>query len=272
MPESAMDDQVQRNRSYWDGLADEYQSSTRISVTDFHYGPLLAGDATYNLLPEDVNGLRCLELGCGAGQNSIFLSSRGAECVAIDVSEQQLAHAARLNQDHGTGVAFHALAMEQLDGRFGSFDLIHSAYGLPFALDPFTVVQNCANLLNPGGVLLFSMGHPVYAGEWLELDENERGIFLQDYFNPIPDVRDGHQDDSSSWARAFPVSTVIGWVLDAGLQVNAVLEPRAEPVDTFTAEQLQRRVPYFSEDWAEQVQELRKFPIVLVLKASAPVG
>ena len=63
---------------YWDDLADLYQKETRISTDDFHYGPLLPGDSILGLLPP-VPQRSCLEIGCGAGQNSIFLAKQGAQ-------------------------------------------------------------------------------------------------------------------------------------------------------------------------------------------------
>ena len=70
---------------YWNIIADEYQDVTHISVDDFHYGPLLPGDRALGLIPPLDPGARCLELACGAGQNSLYLASAyGADCVAID--------------------------------------------------------------------------------------------------------------------------------------------------------------------------------------------
>ena len=56
---------------YWDDLAEVYQKETRISTTDFHYGPLLPGDSTLQLLPSigknDPKHFQALEIGSGHG-------------------------------------------------------------------------------------------------------------------------------------------------------------------------------------------------------------
>ncbi|MBL7012580.1 MAG: hypothetical protein ISR85_06605, partial [Kiritimatiellales bacterium] len=36
---------------YWNDIAELYQKETRISTSDFHYGPLLPGDSQLELLP-----------------------------------------------------------------------------------------------------------------------------------------------------------------------------------------------------------------------------
>jgi SAM-dependent methyltransferase len=266
----AFNDFTARTARYWDELANEYQKSTTISVKDFHYGPLLPGDSELQLLPKPLQGKRCLELGCGAAQNSIFLARKGAECVAVDVSREQLSHAAKLAEGYGVEMDLHCLDMEALPEDLGTFDVIHSAYGVPFAANPEALIRACADRLRPGGILLFSLGHPVYAGEWTELDEEERGIFLTSYFDPTPDVREGEDDEAVVCARAYPVSEGVEWILKAGLRLTALREPAALPVHQMDREERRKRVPYFSPEWAEQVFEMQRFPIVYILRGEKP--
>ncbi len=252
--------------AYWDNLAAQYQGETRISLQDFHFGPLLPGDRELGLLPKQLEGLRCLELGCGAGQNSIYLASQGAQCCAIDFSPKQLDFGRKLAEQEGLNIDWREADMESLPPDLKDFDLIHSAYGIPFALDPARLILDLAGRMAPGARLLFSMGHPVYAGEWLELDDEEQGIFLQSYYHPQPDVREGEEDSESS-ARAYPISECVSWLNTANLQLLDLQEPRALPVSSMSPAERERRVPYDSEAWAEQENELRRFPIVAVFSA-----
>jgi len=267
----AFSDFAARSARYWDSLAGDYQRATTISVKDFHYGPLLPGDLELGLLPSPLAGKRCLELGCGAAQNSIYLAKKGAHCAAIDVSEAQIQFARGLTEGHGVEVDLRVGDMERLPAEFTGYDLIHSAYGIPFAADPETLFLDLAERLRPGGTLLVSLGHPVFAGEWMELDDDERGIFLTSYFNPVPDVRESESDeDSAVVSRAFPVSDALRWCLQAGLQILDFREPPALPVHNMEREERRKRVPYYSPEWAEQVFELMHFPIVYILKAGRP--
>ena len=83
-------------RNYWNCLSSKYQRMMRISCDDFHYGPQIPGDSVLRLLPPLQPGMRALELGCGAAQNSIFLARKGLDCTALDISSEQLAHARKL--------------------------------------------------------------------------------------------------------------------------------------------------------------------------------
>ena len=66
------------NEAFWDETTAEYFAETHISLDDFHFGPLLPGDATLGLLPERIDRLSCLEVAGGSGHNSIVLAKRGA--------------------------------------------------------------------------------------------------------------------------------------------------------------------------------------------------
>ena len=73
-------------------------------------------------LPEDLNGRRILDAGCGTGALAVEAARRGAEVVAIDLSPTLVALARdRLPESLGTGsVEFRSGDM--LDEALGSFD------------------------------------------------------------------------------------------------------------------------------------------------------
>jgi SAM-dependent methyltransferase len=242
---------------YWDHIAAEYQSETQICLDDFHYGPLLPGDRELQLLPHPLHGLRALELGCGAGQNSIFLSSQGAVCSAVDISSEQIRHGQGLSEQAGVSIEFHALDMDAdwLPCR-GPYDLIHATYSLPFSSEPEQVIMKAWEHLVPGGHFLLTMGHPLYAGEWLEIDE-EFGVFLPSYFEPRSDLRDlPDSEDRQIGARCYPLSAVFAWLRKAGFEVVRMEEPRAS--------ESTENLAYSSEDWLALQPVLTAIPLVVI--------
>jgi len=254
-------------RRYWDGIARDYRREIRISTTDFHYGPLLPGDRELGLLP-DVAGSRCLELGCGAAQNSICLARMGARCVATDISESQIRAASALSRREGVAIDLFVSDLDALPLNAGSgFDLVHSVYALPFVERPEQVVRQAATMLRPGGALLVSTAHAAGAGEWLEVDDGEFGMFLASYFRPTPDVRALDSGNGVTSCQAVPPSTVFEWLSAAGLQVVRFLEPEPLPVPTMTEAEIGRRAPYDSPMWREHHAELAATPFVSVFLA-----
>ena len=93
-------DHVRRNRAEWDVMASEYvangERSWRLQRGDEKWGIWDIPERELHLLPDDLDGLETIELGCGTAYVSAWLARRGARPVGIDNSEQQLATARRL--------------------------------------------------------------------------------------------------------------------------------------------------------------------------------
>ena len=252
-------------RDYWNAIAATYQEKTTISVGDFHYGPLLPGDGELRLLPENLSEFRALELGGGAAQNSIYLASRGARCTAIDVSEKQIAAGRRLAAAEGVSIDFHTAALETIDpAALGTFDLVHSVFALPFISNPADVIKRAAACVAADGVLFLSTVHPLFPCEWLLLDGEGDGLFVTDYFTPPVELEQG-ADGTVVTSHAYPVSTVCGWLHDAGLAITRLLEPSPLPVDEMTEQEIQRRVPYHSPAWRDLYAKAAHIPVALVV-------
>lgn len=255
-----------RTRDYWNSIAGKYRSAIRISLDDFHYGPLIPGDSAFKLLPGELQGLRCLELGCGRAQNSVFLAKRGARCAASDISDTQLEGAAALASESSVNLELIRSAMEDIPSETGPFDLVHSAYALDFCEEPLCALRKAHALLKPGGVLLISVGHPLFSGEWLELKNGDEGLFLMDYFKPAPDLRKDRQGRESVRATFRPLSGTVNLLLDAGFSIVRMLEPCAGIPDGLPPEELDRIAPYWSKGWLSYARELAKIPVVAVFK------
>ncbi len=258
-------------RRYWDGLAAEYSRRVRISTKDFHYGPLLPGERELRLLPSCIAGWPCLEVGCGAGQNSIFLARRGAVVAAIDQSAAMITHGRALARQAGARVRFVVGDVDRLPVPVGArFQLIHSSYALPFVAHPGLLIAESAKRLRPGGLLLISTAHPAAAGEWIELDDEGPGLFLTDYFHPRSDHRLLRDGETSEVCRPVPLSTVFSWLRAAGLEVLRFLEPAPLPLPSMSEEEILERVPYDSPGWREHYGELLRVPHVAVFLARRP--
>ncbi len=246
------------SKAYWDGLAEEYQATERIRCDDYHHGPLLPGDSFLRVLPDIEPGMRCLEVGSGAAQNSIYLATRGAICTATDISAEQLAHGSSFAIEHGVSLTTHACPMEQLAATVsGPFELVHSSGALCFSSDPASAIRQMAGCLMPGGSLVLSTIHPLAFAEWLEFDDEGFGAFLPDYFTPP--TEEAGEDAPGIAARTWPISTIIQWVREAGLCDIAIWEaPAAKTPD---------QMPYWSDIWLEHQPHYSKIPLMLILRA-----
>jgi SAM-dependent methyltransferase len=109
-------------------------------------------------------GSHLLDIGCGTGIDASEFARRGYEVMATDWSPSMVARTSARAGDPSLGgrlTARHLGVQElgRLDGAFdGSFDGIYSNFGpLNCAPDLHDVAAQCARLLRPGGVMVFSV-------------------------------------------------------------------------------------------------------------------
>ena len=255
-----------KNEQYWNEIADAYQAETVISTDDFHFGPLIAGDSTLKVLPETLQGLDCLEVGCGGAQNSVYLAKHGAECTAVDISAKQLQFAHRLAKHADVDIRFIHADMEALPLEADEqFNLVHSCHAIAFAADQRKAIHALAERVKAGGMLIVSTVHPLSGGEWVDL-EDEDGLLLKDYFRPTAETRE-LADSGEAVSRAYPIGVMTDWIRETGLVLERILEPEC---DIPQSGSLKGRVPYWSSVWEEHATELARAPYTIIYIARRP--
>ncbi|MEO3928781.1 class I SAM-dependent methyltransferase [Micromonosporaceae bacterium B7E4] len=111
------------------------------------------------MLVETAAALRpgtALDLGCGAGGDTIWLAEHGWQVTAVDIShtavEQVRARADQLGVGSYVTAEQHDLARSF---PAGTFDLISAQYfHTPFPLDRSRILRTATHALRPGGLLL----------------------------------------------------------------------------------------------------------------------
>ncbi|GEM_PF-2108734 len=106
------------------------------------------------MLDRLVSG-RALDVGCGSGVFSHYLSTKGWQVLGIDISPEMIEAAGRYAS--GPNVEFRAVAFEALGEQRDRFDLILSLSMLEYVEDDEAAIQKCSQLLRSGGYLLVSV-------------------------------------------------------------------------------------------------------------------
>jgi SAM-dependent methyltransferase len=150
-------DHVERNRACWNEWAADYVDAghRKWAAAEPSWGRWGVPESQLGVLPDELDGLDCIELGCGTAYVSAWLARRGARPVGIDLSEAQLATARRLQQEFGLSFPLLAGNAEQVPLADSSFDLAISEYGASIWCDPYRWIPEAARLLRPGGQLVF---------------------------------------------------------------------------------------------------------------------
>ena len=156
-------DYLVQNRDFWNAYASDWvargEAAWRSKTA--YWGIWETPEAELGLLPEALNGAVAVELGCGTGYVSRWLELRGAEVVAIDVSQAQLATAQRLAQSFSSSIQFVRGNAEtvMLPDQFA--DLVISEYGAALWCDPYRWLPKAARILKRGGQLVMYTNHPL---------------------------------------------------------------------------------------------------------------
>jgi ubiquinone/menaquinone biosynthesis C-methylase UbiE len=98
-----------------------------------------------------LDGKYILDLGCGAGESSVYLATRGARCVAYDLSPGMLDVAQRLAALHGVSIVTRVGDAAQISFPDATFDIVYAANVLHH-VDTHAVLAEMHRVLKPGGL------------------------------------------------------------------------------------------------------------------------
>ncbi len=167
----------------------------------------------------DLQGAKALDVGCGGGILTEALAKSGARASGIDMGEAPLAvariHAAEANLD----IEYRQITAEEIAVESpGAFDLVCCMEMLEHVPDPASVIQSCADLVRPGGTLVFST-----------INRNPKSFLFavvgaEYVLNLLP--KGTHQ-----YKKFIRPSELSGWCRQAGLQVEEVLGVTYNPLN-----------------------------------------
>ena len=154
-----------------------------------------------------LDGLRVLDIGCGAGILSEALQQSGADVTGIDLAAEAItaarSHAAAQDRD----IEYQTISAEALaEERPGHYDLVCCLEMLEHVPDPESIVRACAQLVGPGGDLVFSTINRTPKAFALAIVAAEQVLGL---------IPKGTHD----YAKLIRPSELSAWIRQAGLQL-----------------------------------------------------
>ena len=244
------------NCAGWNHVAPKFHGGTALP----EYGPLAPTEDALGLL-DARSDLRALELGCGSGHSLRYLAERGArELWGIDLSPVQIAFAEETLRPFTSLVRLIESPMEVDSGvPSGHFDLVFSIYGLGWTTDLPATMALVARYLRPGGYFVLSGEHPMYSClEW----NGTQYTIAESYFTEGP-------REHGSW-KGVPIviqrrtlATFVGQIIQAGLQIEALVETPLNPAAVKEAHADPGR-------WYS-VARASMMPTTLIVKAGKPL-
>ncbi len=253
---SDLPEHVQLNRQAWDEWAKEYVEAGERNWADAEpsWGIWGVPEAQLRMLPEDMSGLDAIELGCGTGYVSAWMTRRGARVTAIDNSEAQLDTALRLQLEHGLDFPLLHGNAEEVPLPDAGFDFAVSEYGASIWCDPYRWIPEASRLLRPGGRLVFLVNATLLVLCFPEVGEDPAGTEL---VRPQFGLHRLQWPDDDSVNFYLPHGETIRLLRENGFEVEELIEVQP-PEDSSS------RYTLATLEWA------RKWPTEDVWKARKP--
>lgn len=202
----------------------------RLRRTGSGLNDILEQPALWSMLPQSLDGLRVLDLGCGFGDFARKARHHGARSVVgIDVSERMLHEAKQQTKDEG--IEYRHQGIEQLGLSDGPFELIISSLALHYVENYADAVVRVAGLLAPGGRFVFSVEHPICTA--LAAQQWSRAADGRALSWPVDNYQAEGARDTTWFVGGVikyhrTIETYVQGLLDAGLILRGLREP--EPV------------------------------------------
>ena len=218
----------------WDSIADWYTERLRAGSAMHD----LAGGALLARLPEDLAGVRVLDLGCGEGLLTRALAARGAAVHGIDSAPRMIEHARAAEAANPTGATYAVDDGGTLSTVAStSVDWVTAGLALNNVPDLGAALGAVHRVLVPGGHLVFTVPHPCFeapGAAWTDDGRRIIGTYLNEGFwrsdNPQGARRAGNQHRT--------ISSYVSGLIGAGYRIETMAEPA--PTADLVAEQPQR--------------------------------
>lgn len=137
-----------------------YTSDPRKRISFFYRLARCVKNQYYDLLTRDCAGKRVLDVGCGRGDSSLLMASRGAQVSGIDVSRVVIEEVAKRMREKKLQVDFRIMDAENMDYGDCYFDVVCGT-GVLHHLDLEMSLGEIKRVLKVGGVGIFlePLGH-----------------------------------------------------------------------------------------------------------------
>lgn len=223
--EPQFDEFARANARFWTGYREDYLAEHGGILGEAHllWCPEGLTEESAGLLG-DVAGLDVLEVGCGAGQGSMWVAARGGRATGIDLSPGMLEAAREAVGKSGLSVELVEADARELPFSDGSFDVAFTAFGaIPFVPDPERVFAEVSRVLRPGGRWVFATSHPMRWG-FADDPSAEHIRVVRPYFDAEPYLE--HRDGELTYAEfQHTFSAQVNGLVGAGFVIERVLEP-----------------------------------------------
>lgn len=223
------------NKETWNQKVHVHKDSDFYDVNSF-----LKGETTLNRLEIEelgpIAGKDVLHLQCHFGLDTISLARLGAKCTGIDLSDEGVKEARRLNDlVGGDSIFIESNVYDVSENVKGDFDVVFTSYGVVGWLPDLDLwAKIIVEKLRPGGVFYMAEFHPIiWMFEYLESPIKMKYPYLkgdviyEEYEGTYGDTKAKMTSKEYGWNHGL--GEVVSALTKAGLQIEFLHEHVESP-------------------------------------------
>jgi len=226
------------NKDLWNKRTAVHKESAFYDVAGFKAGRNVLTPIELNELG-DVKGKKMLHLQCHFGMDSLNWSRLGAEVTGVDLSDEAIREAKKLNDELGLNAEFICCNVydlkDHLDDRF---DIVYTSFGvIGWLPDLDKWAEIISSFLKPGGIFYMAEFHPVV---WMFDDEfthikyyyENRELIVTENYGTYTDRKAAVNGKEYSWNHS--ISEVLNALIKRGLELQHFNEFMYSPYPNFS--------------------------------------
>ena len=225
------------NKTLWDARTIAHLKSDFYDNDSFLKGRNTLNEAELLALG-DISGKDVIHLQCHFGQDTLSMARMGAKTVGVDISEEAIQVARRMNDQLDLKSSFICCnVLDTLDHVKDTFDIVYVTFGatcwLPDLVDWANVVSA---LLKPGGQLYYHEFHPTF----YMIDDKVKkigypyfntGAMIETHKGSYTDLADKIELKEVFWSHSM--SDLVMACLQSGLRIDLLNEYDFSPYNCF---------------------------------------
>ncbi len=180
-----------------------------------------------------LDGLTCLDAGCGEGYLSRIMAQNGAHAIGIDACTDLIKSAQELATDNGLAIDYRVGTVDNLPIPDGQFDVVVCNHLINDLEDIATPFREFARVTREGGRIVILMLHPCFYGANAERSVNSRCPTPNEYFRLRTIEQQFKVAGITSPAKVVmwfrPLEDYVSALHESGYYVTSLNEPHPSP-------------------------------------------
>lgn len=217
----------------WEEIAEDWDNLVGDDGNDFHRE--LIRPATLRMLDPKPDE-RILDIACGNGMFSCFLASLGVNVVAFDYSPAMIEYAKKRCVNFAKQIMLYVADATDYNGIMSlgkgkPFDKAVANMALMGIPDIAPLLKAVYDLLQIGGLFVFSVTHPCFQTPSKSFTQDGAGVIITEYILPQQysyQILADNPKCAYHWHR--PLQELLGLCFKAGFVVDGLEEPVYEKV------------------------------------------